>query len=617
MVGYFSVINTNNHSKGKNIIGNINLMFISKNIKCYVTKDNTKLAHNNDIVKCKVKSTLNNQIMVEIISIVGSKNDVGIDITSFVEFKNWPTKFSDKTLEQCNKCNKPVSEADKNGRTDYTKDLIITIDGDDTRDYDDAINVKKIDDNYILSVHIADVSNYVQYKSATDKEAYLRGVSLYLPDRTYPMLPVSLSNGICSLNEGVERLTLSCIMTIDKFGNVIDARLNEGYINVSRRMTYNEVYYILKDKFDLNEYSTDFVNDNITKIDYEDKVLFNTENSYADKFEIYKQKYSSNKYSNELIDMLKLSLELANILFNKRQKEGSVDFDLPETDVILDSYGVCKSINLVDRNFAHKIIEEFMLQANECVSKIYHDRLIPFIYRIHEKPQIEKLSDFLELIKDTKYSFPNNIDEITSNDFKEFLKCIKDTEDEKLLSKSALRTMSQARYSDSPDGHFALAKTDYSHFTSPIRRYPDLMIHRIIHDDIRGRLNEDKINFYNSILNMVSLNCSENERLSMDIERKVDRMKIAEFMSNLLGYEFNATISSVTEWGFYVELANLAEGLVHINTLNDDNYLYDENKLMLYGENTGRIFKLGNNVKVKLINANKELGLLDFNVIID
>ena len=426
----------------------------------------------------------------------------------------------------------------------------------------------------MLGVHIADVSNYVQEHSALDVEALKRGTSVYLVDRVVPMLPKALSNGICSLNEKQDRLTLSCIMTINKKGEIIDHKIAETVICTNRRMTYTNVKKILVDK------------DPDVTAEYK-----------------------------ELVPMFEKMEELAAILRKKRMKRGSIDFDFPETKVVLDEKGRPVDIKPYDRNVATKIIEDFMLAANETVAEDYFWQEIPFVYRTHDKPDGEKISRLSMFINNFGYTLHIGADEVHPKELQKLLMKVEGTDEESLISRLTLRSMKQAKYTTVCTGHFGLAANYYCHFTSPIRRYPDLQIHRIIKDNLRGRMNEKRRMHYESILDEVAKQASQTERRAEEAERETVKLKKCEYMENHIGEEFEGVISGVTEWGFFVELPNTVEGLVRVTDLTDDFYEFYEDSYELVGSATNRRYKLGQRVKVIVDSTDKVMRTIDFKLV--
>lgn len=510
----------------------------------------------------------------KVIEILGHINDPGTDILSIVRAYDLPAEFSEKIMNQVERVANEVSTADMAGRMDVRDWQTVTIDGEDAKDLDDAITLTMDGEHYKLGVHIADVSNYVQEHSALDVEALKRGTSVYLVDRVIPMLPHKLSNGICSLNAGEDRLALSCIMTIDAKGNVIDHVIAETVINVDRRMSYTSVKKILEDK---------------------------------DEAEIREYK--------ELVPMFEWMRELAAILRKKRMKRGSIDFDFPETKIILDESGKPVSVMPYERNVATKIIEDFMLIANETVAQDYFWQELPFVYRTHDTPDAEKIKKLATFINNFGYSIHIGQDEVHPKELQKLLQKIDGTPEEALIARLTLRSMKQAKYSTIGTGHFGLATSYYCHFTSPIRRYPDLQIHRIIKDNLRGRMNEKRIEHYEKILPEVAKHSSETERRADEAERETEKLKKVQYMSGHIGEVYEGVISGVTEWGFYVELPNTVEGLVHVTTLVDDYFHYSESTYELIGEATGRRYKLGQKVKVIVAGTDTFMRTIDFRVV--
>ena len=507
----------------------------------------------------------------KVVEILGHINDPGVDILSIVRAYGLPVEFDPKVMTQVEHVAKPVSEADMAGRMDLRDWQMVTIDGEDAKDLDDAVSLTMDHENYILGVHIADVSNYVQEHSALDTEALKRGTSVYLVDRVIPMLPHALSNGICSLNQGEERLALSCIMTVNPKGEIIDHTITESVICVDRRMTYTNVKKILAD------------HDPEVMAEYE-----------------------------PLVPMFEKMAELAAILRKKRMKRGSIDFDFPETKVILDKNGNPVDIRRYDRNVATKLIEDFMLAANETVAAEYYWRELPFVYRTHEQPDSEKIQKLSTFINNFGYSLHIGSDEVHPKELQKLLEKIDGTSEEPLISRLTLRSMKQARYTVENTGHFGLAADCYCHFTSPIRRYPDLQIHRIIKDSLRGRLGEKRIGHYTQILPEVAKHASEMERRADEAERETIKLKKVQYMEKHIGETFAGVISGVAEYGFFVELENTVEGLVRVTSLTDDFYQYYEETYELVGEATNRRFKLGQQVRVTVDNCDRIMRTIDF-----
>lgn len=506
---------------------------------------------------------------------LGSMNAPGTDILAIVKSYNIPSEFPVKVMNQAARVPDHVLEADRDGRMDLTDWQTVTIDGEDAKDLDDAVTLTKEDRIYHLGVHIADVSNYVQGGSALDKEALKRGTSVYLADRVVPMLPERLSNGICSLNQGEDRLTLSCLMDIDENGTVVSHKIAETVIRVDRRMSYNQVRCILED------------GDTETSREYKD-----------------------------LVPMFFLMKELSALLRKRRHHRGSIDFDFPESKITLNGAGRAIDVQPYEANVATEIIEDFMLMANETVAKEYCKGEYPFVYRTHENPDPERIEELLTLLHHQGIQIRKSGQEITPKEIQEILESIQGLPNETMISRLTLRTMKQARYTTECSGHFGLAARYYCHFTSPIRRYPDLQIHRIIRDNIRGRLQrEGKTEHYREILEEVARQSSVCERRAQEAERESDRLKKAEYMSYHLGEEFEGIISGVTAYGFYVELPNTIEGLVHVTSLSDDYYAFDQESYELKGELTKKTYHLGQKVRVRVADADALKRTVDFTVI--
>lgn len=494
-----------------------------------------------------------------ITEILGHVNDPGVDILSIVKGYDLPVEFEEKLLNQAERVGKPVSEADMAGRRDLRSLQMVTIDGEDAKDLDDAVSLTREGENYCLGVHIADVSNYVQENSALDREALNRGTSVYLVDRVIPMLPHTLSNGICSLNQGEDRLALSCLMKVNKKGEVVSYEIAETVICVDRRMSYTAVRKILEEG---------------------DPELI--------------QEYE------ELVPMFQDMQELAAILRKKRRQRGSIDFDFPESKIILDQKGNPVSIEPYERNVATDLIEDFMLLANETVAQHFYWMEVPFLYRTHETPDTEKIEKLATFIHNFGYhiKIKTSDHEVHPKEIQKLLASIEGTEEEALIARLALRSMKQAKYSVECTGHFGLACACYCHFTSPIRRYPDLQIHRIIKEQLRGRLMEKRIDHYKEILSEVARQTSRLERRADEAERETDKLKKAQYMKHHIGETLEGIISGITAWGIYVELPNTVEGMIHVARLTGDYYYYKEETFEMVGRDTGRCFKLGQRLKV-------------------
>lgn len=508
---------------------------------------------------------------------LGNIRTPGTDILAIVKSFGIPSEFPEKVMKQAQRVPDHVLDADRDGRLDLRHLQTVTIDGEDAKDLDDAISLTKEGDIYHLGVHIADVSNYVQYNSALDREALKRGTSVYLADRVVPMLPERLSNGICSLNQGEDRLALSCLMDINEKGKVVSHQIAETVINVNERMCYTNVKNILED--------TD---------------------------EEAKKRYDA------LIPMFFMMKELSGILRNSRHHRGSIDFDFPESKIILNAAGKAIDVKPYEANVATKIIEDFMLMANETVAQEYCTEEIPFVYRTHDNPDPEKVESLLTLLHNQGVKIQKAKEEISPKEIQQIIESIEGLPNEAMISRLVLRSMKQAKYTTECSGHFGLAAKYYCHFTSPIRRYPDLQIHRIIKDNLRGRLmREGRTEHYAEILDEVARQSSVCERRADEAERESDKLKKAEYMSYHLGEEFEGIISGVTGWGLYVELPNTVEGLVHVNTLRDDYYVFDQESYELRGEMTKKVYKLGDKVRVRVADADKMLKTVDFELVSD
>ncbi len=494
----------------------------------------------------------------KIVDVLGKKGDKGIDILTIIKKYGLPEEFPEKVARFAENIDEEIPNIEYKRRKDLRDIKMVTIDGEDAKDLDDAVSVERLSNgNFKLGVHIADVSHYVREKNPLDKEALKRGTSVYLIDRVIPMLPKKLSNGICSLNPKVDRLALSCFMIIDGTGKVLDHEIVESVIKTSERMTYTDVTKILRDKDE----------ELIKRYDY----LYQDFNAMA---------------------------ELADILHKKRIARGAIDFNFDECKIILDDLGKPVEIKPYERDISNRIIEEFMLVCNETIAEHMYWANIPFVYRIHENPDEEKLAHFNEFIYNLGYTLKWNND-VHPRILQEILEKVQGKKEETVVSTLLLRSMMQAKYSPECVGHFGLAARYYCHFTSPIRRYPDLIIHRIIKEYINGQVDEGRNKALVKAVDYASKQSSDMERLADDAEREVDDLKKAEYMSERIGEVYEGLISSVTNFGFFVELPNTIEGLVHISSL-DDYYVYDDRHLTMVGERTKNIYRLGDTVKVKV-----------------
>lgn len=510
----------------------------------------------------------------KVVEILGHQNDPGVDILSIVRGFDLPMEFPERVMNQAMRVSEEVIEGDFNGRTDLRDLYMVTIDGEDAKDLDDAVSLTKEGDHYILGVHIADVSNYVQENSALDREALKRGTSVYLVDRVIPMLPHKLSNGICSLNAGVDRLALSCMMTVNQAGKVVDYEIVESVICVNRRMNYTSVNKIIEEK------------------DEEER-----------------------KLHEEAVEMLDQMAELSMILRELRKERGSIDFDFPESKIILDEKGRPVEIKPYERNSATKLIESFMLLANETVAEHFYWMELPFVYRTHETPDPEKIQKLSTFIYNFGYKLKMKKEEIHPKEIQKLLSKIMGTKEEDLISRLALRSMKQAKYSTECKGHFGLACNYYCHFTSPIRRYPDLQIHRIIKDELRGRMKRAKKEHYYEILDSVASQSSKMERRADEAERETDKLKKVQYMEQFIGDVFEGVISGIMEWGIYVELPNTVEGMVHVSKLQGDFFVYDEANYEMVGQRTGKKYELGQTVSVRVKDVDIVMRTIDFTMV--
>lgn len=553
----------------------------------FVIPDNSKIGTDIFVPKERSKGAVTgHKVVVELTSygderhkpegrvaeLIGHINDPGVDIMSIVRGFELPTEFGEKVMNQANRTPDTVSEADRAGRMDLRDLQMVTIDGEDAKDLDDAVSLYRDEAGlFHLGVHIADVTNYVQENSALDWEALERGTSVYLVDRVIPMLPHKLSNGICSLNQGVDRLALSCLMTINGKGEVADYQIAETVIRVDRRMSYTSVRKILEDK------------DEAERKEYETLVL-----------------------------MFEEMEELAALLRKKRHKRGSIDFDFAESKIILDGQGHPLEIRPYERNVATKIIEDFMLIANETVAQHFFWLETPFVYRTHEKPDPDKIRKLATFIRNFGYHIKQTGEEIHPKELQKLLDKIADTDEETLISRLTLRSMKQAKYTVECTGHFGLACQYYCHFTSPIRRYPDLQIHRIIKEQLRGKLSEERISHYEEKLPEVAKHASKMERRAAEAERETDKLKKAEYMEERIGEIYDGVISGITQWGIYVELPSTVEGLIHVSSLAGDYFYYDEEAFEMVGKESDVSYKLGQRVTVQVKGVDRLARTVDF-----
>lgn len=549
----------------------------------FVVPDNKKISTDIYIPKKFINNAKNKQKVVvkinkwptegkkpegEISEIIGYTGDSGVDVKSVLRRYGIYEEFCEEINMELKKIYDKILPDDIKGRKDFRNNTVITIDGADSKDLDDAISVTKSEDKYTLAVHIADVSHYVTENSFLDKEALKRGTSVYFPGSVIPMLPRKLSNGICSLNPGEDRLTLSVVLDIDFNGNITDYTITEGIINSCERMTYDDVTLIIDG----------------------DKIL-------------------CNKYAHIKDDIMNM-YDLSQILSNKRKLSGSIDFDFPETKIIVDADGKPIDVYKHIPEVSNGIIEEFMLIANKTVAENFFWLELPFIYRVHEKPSKDKLTDFNAFLKPMNLSIKS--DEPHSMDFAKMLNNIKGTDKEMLISKVMLRSLMKAKYSPENSGHFGLAFKYYCHFTSPIRRYPDLVIHRIIKEYLKSGLSDQRITQLTNFVNQAAEKSSIAELNAMEAERTIEDIKKAEYMKHHIGEKYDAIICSVTSFGFFAELQNGIQGLVHVTDLVDDYYIYDNTNYTLIGEYSGKTYKIGDKIKIEVISANTSTSQIDF-----
>ena len=541
-------------------------------IQVMISKEKLKGALEGHKVLAKVGTRIKDNLYHgEVLKIIGHKNDPGVDILSIVYKYGINDTFSEKVIRELDNIPEIVNEEEKKGRRDLTDHMIFTIDGDDTKDIDDAIEVKKLfNGNYELGVHIADVSHYVTEGTALYEEAMERGTSVYLADRVIPMLPHKLSNGICSLNPNVERLAISCVMEIDSNGNVVKYDIFESIIKSRIQMTYKKVNQVLEE--------------NIIPEGYE---------QYADN--------------------LKLMAELAKILRQNKINRGYIDFDIDEAKIIVDEEGKAIDVKLRERGIGERLIEDFMIAANETVASYIYYLEYPFVYRVHGTPSEEKIKSFLEYVSSCGYTLTGNFKEIYPTTMQEILKQLKDKPEFQIFSNLLLRSMQKAVYDTTNIGHFGLGSKCYTHFTSPIRRFPDTTVHRLLHKYIFNVQNDlNSLRIEEMKLPLIASHSSEKERDAADCEREVDDMKMAEYMENHIGEEFEGMVSSITKFGMFIELPNLIEGLIKLEELKGDYYTFDESLIRLIGKKDKRGYRLGDKLKVVCVNASKETKMIDF-----
>ena len=545
----------------------------------YIPKKNFGKAKDNHKVLVKITKYPQKDKNAEgkIIEVLGNINDAGVDMLSLIKEHSLPAKFPEQVIEEAKKCGNKIDEKNISSRIDLRDKIIFTIDGEDAKDLDDAVRVQKLENgNYKLDVHIADVSYYVREKSLLDQEALLRGTSIYMLGKVIPMLPKELSNGICSLNEGEDRFTLSCTMEIDKKGKVISNEIYKAVIKVTKRMNYTDVQSILDGS--------------------NDKIL--------EKYKPYIQEFKNME-------------ELAIILKNRRIENGYLNLDIPESKIDLDIDGKVTNISKYERTFAHEIIEQFMLTANETIAEKFFWLDAPFIYRVHEKPDLEKIQELNKFLFNLGLKIKANKDNIYPKEFAKILTEVQGKPEEKVVSNLLLRTLKVARYEAENKGHFGISSKYYCHFTSPIRRYPDLFIHRIISKYLEENydLNQKTVEEYKKIAEDRAKQSSEREKVATLVEREAEDMKKAEYMESKIGEEYEGVVSSITQFGMFVELENTVEGLIRFENLGEEYYIYDEERKMLIGEKTNKTYKIGDKVKIKVIGSSKLLRRIDFELI--
>lgn len=558
----------------------------------FISKKDWNKAKNNEKVVVKITKypEKGKKAEGEIVEVLGNVDLAGIDMLSLIREYNLPYEFPIKVLDEVKRMKLDISKEELKNRLDLRDECFFTIDGEDAKDLDDAVCVKKNENgNYELMVAIADVSHYVKEDSEIDKEAIIRGTSVYMMDRVIPMLPVELSNGICSLNAGADRLSLCVIMEIDKNAKVVSSDVRKCVINVRERMSYTNVYKILK-SIDKEKYC-----------DEDDVALTKEEIQTIKKYEQYNDKFA-------------IMGDLALILKSKRAKDGALELDVPESKITLNENGVAVDVKKYEINFANEIIEQFMLIANEVIAEKFFWLEAPFIYRVHEVPDKEKIDELNKFLFNLGYRIKCSKDNIHPKAFAEVLEQVKGKPEERVVSNLILRTLKVARYENTNKGHFGIASKYYCHFTSPIRRYPDLYIHRIIskYIDASYNVNDDFVNKYNVLTAKYAERSSEREKIAQKVERDSEDIKKAEYMKDKIGEEFEGVVSSITSFGMFVELENTVEGLIRFENLGNEFFYYDEDNKVLIGESTKRVHKIGETVRIRVIEANKELRRVSF-----
>ena len=545
----------------------------------YIAKKNFGKARSNHKVLVQITKYPQKGKKAEgkVVEVLGNVNEAGVDMLSLIKEHKLPARFPEPVVEEAKRCGNKVDKKDIPNRVDLREKIIFTIDGEDAKDLDDAVRVEKLENgNYRLDVHIADVSYYVKEDSLLDKEALVRGTSIYMLGRVIPMLPRELSNGICSLNAGEDRFTLSCSMEIDQKGKVVSSEIYKGIINVTERMNYSDVQ----------------------------KIIDSSDKKVLEKYKRYIQEFKNME-------------ELAIILKNRRLENGYLNLDIPESKIDLDIDGHVTNISKYETTFAHEIIEQFMLTANETVAEKFFWLDAPFIYRVHEEPDLEKIRELNKFLFNFGLKIKANQDNIYPKEFAKVLDDIKGKEEEKVISNLVLRTLKVARYEAENKGHFGIASKYYCHFTSPIRRYPDLFIHRIISNYLEENYDVDQkfIDKYKQEAEDRAKQSSEREKIATQVEREAEDIKKAEYMESRIGEEYEGIVSSITSFGMFVELESTVEGLIRFDKMGDEYYIYDEDRKRLIGEKTNKVYKIGDKVKIRVIAANKLLRQIDFEIV--
>ena len=575
----------------------------------FISKKNFGKARNDSKVLVKILKYPENGKNAEgkIIEVLGNINEAGVDMLSLIKEYKLPYEFPENVVEEAQSYKEEDIQNDLDKRLDLRNEEIFTIDGEDAKDLDDAVHVKILENgNYELGVHIADVSHYVKPNSKLDKEAIKRGTSIYMLDRVIPMLPRELSNGICSLNQKKDRLALSVIMEIDKNGHVVSSQIKKSVINVTRRMSYNEISTILK-------YADN--KDEIVK-EYTENEEIQDVNEAKQKIEVLEKDLKLLNECKPYFEHFKRMEELAHILKNRREKQGSLNLDLPETKIVLDKDGFAIDVKKYEISFSNEIIEQFMLTANETVAETFYWLEAPFIYRVHEEPDDDKIDELNKFLYNFGYKIKTSNGQVHPKAFAEVLDDIKGKEEERVVSTLILRTLKVARYESENKGHFGIASKCYCHFTSPIRRYPDLFIHRVISKYIDSNYNVDEntIETLQEQATNYANSSSEREKVAQKVERDSIEIKKAEFMQDKIGEEYEGIVSSVTSFGIFVELENTVEGLIRFDNLGDEYFFYDENRKTLTGEKTNTQYKIGDKVNIRVINADKITRQIDYEI---